>query len=125
MLTNPNMKETLQFRLSHGIFGGPLLGILVVYIAVSLVNARNLGHQRVIGIRIAQQRTNREQHLGYGESRRPLRPQYIKANASIAVYVRMVNAGGECDLKTTKFMKYDFSIAQSFYRPFTLGGMNG
>ena len=37
-----------------------------------------------------------------GECRGPLGPQYIQANTTIAVYIWMIDACGECHLKERK-----------------------
>ena len=47
---------------SHGILAGPLAGQLVVPLPVRLVYPGNLGDQRVVRVRVAQQRADGQQH---------------------------------------------------------------
>jgi len=51
------------FALQRGILTRPLLGELVVSRTVRLVHVRDFRHQRIIRIRIRQQRTNTQKHL--------------------------------------------------------------
>ena len=53
--------------LLHSVLLGPLLGRLIVLGAIRLVNARDLRHERVVRIRIGQQRANGEDDLARRE----------------------------------------------------------
>ena len=53
---------------SHGVAAGPLARSIVVTLAVGLVNVGDLGHKRIIGVRVGQQRANGEQDLRDSES---------------------------------------------------------
>ena len=57
---------------SHGILAGPFSGSGLVLGSVSLVNVSDLGNQRVVRVRVSQQRADREEHLGDGEGWGPL-----------------------------------------------------
>lgn len=94
--------------LRHCILLGPLLGVLVVDGAIGLVDARDLGHERIVWVRVAQEWAYGEEHFGDGERRRPLRAQYVQTDAAVAVYVRVVDARRECDLaeRETVFIHY-------------------
>ena len=50
----------------------------------------------LIRIWISKERANREQHLGDGEGRTPLILQYIQTNATVAVYVGVINSRCKC-----------------------------
>ena len=58
---------------SHRVLARPLLGRLLVLGAVGLVEVRNLGHERVVGVRVREKRADREQHLGNRERGAPAR----------------------------------------------------
>ena len=60
-------------------------------LTVCLVDARDLGHERVVRIRIGQQRADGQDHLGRRERGRPLRVENVQADAPVAVHVRMVD----------------------------------
>ena len=56
---------------NHGLYGGlhgvllaPLLGELAVLGAVGLEDPGDLGHQGVVGVRVAEQRADGQEHLG-------------------------------------------------------------
>lgn len=85
--------------MSHRVLPAPLAGQLVVLLAVRLVDAGDLGDERVIGIRVAQQRTDGQQDLRYREGGGPLRPQNVQADGSVAVDVGMVDARREGDFR--------------------------
>jgi len=85
-------------RRLHGVLLGPLLGHLDVLAVVALEDARDLGHQRVVGVGVAQERTDRQQNLADGESRRPLGSEYVQADATVRVYIRMVDLSCEAHL---------------------------
>jgi hypothetical protein len=53
----------------HCIFYTPFPSILIVLLSICLQQLRDFGNQRIIGIRICQQRTNREQDLKAKETR--------------------------------------------------------
>jgi len=76
----------------HGVFLRPLARQLRVPFTISLVDARDLWHERVVRIRIAEQRADRQQYFGNGERRRPLRPENVQADTAVAVDVRMIDA---------------------------------
>ena len=67
-------------------------------VLIALIDVSDLGDERVIRIRVRQQRADREEDLGDGESGRPLVFQDVKADGAIAVDVHMVNFRGEGDL---------------------------
>jgi hypothetical protein len=47
----------------HGVLLGPLLGQLVVLVPVCLENPGNFRNKRIVGIGIAEQGADRQQHL--------------------------------------------------------------
>jgi len=82
----------------HGVLLGPLLGHLDVLAVVALEDARDLWHQRVVGVWVAQERADRKQNLADGESRRPLGSEYVQADATVRVYIRMIDLSCEAHL---------------------------
>jgi len=85
--------------LLHGVLLRPFPGQLVVAVSIGLVNTRDFWHQRIVGIRIAQQWANAQKHFRYGQRRRPLTAQNVQANAAVAVDVRMINSRRESDFR--------------------------
>lgn len=94
--------------LRHCILLSPLLGVLVVDGAIGLVDARDFGHEWIVRVRVAQEWAYGEEHFGDGERWRPLRAQYVQADAAVAVYVRVVDARRECDLAEREREKDSF-----------------
>jgi len=82
----------------HRVLLGPLLGHLDVLGVVVFEDAGDFRHQRVVRVRVAQQRADRQQDLADGQSRRPLRPQYVQANRPVRVDVRVIDFRGEAHL---------------------------
>ena len=66
--------------------------------AVRLVNVGDLGHQRIIGVGVGEQRADGEKDLGDGERGRPLVLEDVEADGAVAVDVSMVNFSREGDL---------------------------
>ena len=64
------------------IFFHPLLGSVFVQLFVSLVLTSHLGVLRIIGLRLAEQRLQRDEGRPDRERRRPLVLQNVKANRS-------------------------------------------
>ena len=83
---------------SRGISSGPVAGSGVVALAVVLVDGGDLGHKRIVGVRVGQQRADRQENLGDGQSGRPLVLQDVEADGAVGVDVRMVNFRRERDL---------------------------
>ncbi len=101
-----------------GILPGPLASRLLVFRAVRLVCVGDLGHQRVVGVRVRQHRADGEQNyarvsgggsqippsrinkhtLRYGQCRAPLVTQNVEADAAICVNVGVINPSREVDL---------------------------
>jgi len=75
----------------HRVLARPLFRSRIVLGPVRLVQFSNLRNQRIIRVRISQQRANRQQHLRDGESRGPLTLQNVQANATIAVNIAVVD----------------------------------
>lgn len=65
---------------SRGISCRPVARRVVVAIAVSLVEGGDLGHERIIRVRVSQQRADRQKDLGDGQGGRPLIFQDVKAD---------------------------------------------
>lgn len=79
-------------------FPCPLPCEFLVPSAVRLVDVRNLGHQRIVRVRIRQKRADRKQYLGNRQRRRPLFLENVQANRALAVHVWVVNLRLEVDL---------------------------
>ena len=62
------MTPLLQFACSHGVPLRPLCCGRVVLLPVRLVNVGDLGGQRIIGVRVRQQRADGQEYLRDGES---------------------------------------------------------
>lgn len=84
--------------LGHGVLCRPLLSVLVVGGCVGFVHAGNFWHERIVRVRVAEQRTYWKQYLGNCQGRRPLGSQDIKTDGPVAVDVRMVYSCCECNL---------------------------
>jgi len=66
---------------------------------VLFVQFGDLRHQRVIRIRIRQQRADGQQHFADRQRRAPLALQDVKANAPVRVHVAVVDLGDELQLR--------------------------
>ena len=73
----------------------PLTSGAVVLLFVALQDVCNLGHKRIIGVGISQQRADGQKYLGDCEGWRPLVLENIEADCTVAVDVTVVNLGGE------------------------------
>eukprot|EP00908_Phaeocystis_cordata_P000867 Transcript_10948.p2 GENE.Transcript_10948~~Transcript_10948.p2 ORF type:complete len:133 (+),score=7.51 Transcript_10948:268-666(+) len=72
---------------------------LIVLGPIRLVQTRDLRHQRIVRVRIRQQRAHRQQHLGDRQRRAPLALQDVKANATVVVHVAVVDLRRELHLR--------------------------
>jgi len=72
---------------------------LLVLDLVGFVQVSDLRHQRIIRVRICQQRGDREQHSRNCESGTPAILQYIQADVAIRVDIRMVDFGDKLELR--------------------------
>lgn len=77
---------------------GPRSRSLVVLFPVRLVDAGDLGDQRVVRVAICEQRADGQQDLGDGERRRPLATENVQTDGTVGVDVGMVDLGGEGNL---------------------------
>ena len=68
---------------SHGVPLRPLSGSGVVLLGVVLVDVGDLGHKRIIGVRVRQQRADGQENLRDGEGGRPLVLKDVQADAAI------------------------------------------
>lgn len=75
----------------------PLAGLIIICSAVRLVELGGLWHQRVVRVRVRQERQNTQEHLRDAERGAPLTLQNIKADAARCVDIRMVDFGAEGD----------------------------
>jgi len=87
-----------QKRELDSIFACPFAGCGLVSGTVCFVDVGDLRDERIIRIGVCEHGANGQQDFGDCECWTPLVSQYIKADASVGVDVRMVNAGGEVDL---------------------------
>ena len=88
------LSPPLSPSLSHRVLARPLAGRLLVPRPVRLVNVGDLRHQRVVRVRVAQQRADREEHLGERERGRPLLLEDVEADGALGVDVGVVDLGG-------------------------------
>ena len=65
---------------------------------VALEDIRDLWHERIVGVRVRQQRADGEEHLRDGESGGPLVLKDVQADRAVAVDVHMVDLRSEGDL---------------------------
>ena len=93
-LSVPLPLPSLLYNLSHRVLARPLAGRLLVPRPVRLVDVRDLRHQGVIGVRVAQQRADREQHFRQRQGGRPLLLEDVEANGALGVDVGVVDLGG-------------------------------
>lgn len=82
---------SLSLHLSHRVLAGPLARRLLVPRPVGLVDVRDLRHERVVRVRVAQQRADREEHLGQSERRGPLLLEDVEADRALRVDVGVVD----------------------------------
>ena len=66
---------------------------------IALENVGNLRDERVIWVGVSQERADGEEHLGDGESGRPLVFEDVEADRSIAVDVHVINFRRERNLR--------------------------
>ena len=89
----------------HQLRRGVLLRPLLCRLEIGLGGVHHLVRygldQRVRGVRLAQQLHDRQQHLADGEGGRPVVLDRVQANHSIRVYVAVVDARAERDLRIT------------------------
>ena len=90
-LSVPLPLPSLLYNLSHRVLARPLAGRLLVPRPVRLVDVRDLRHQGVIGVRVAQQRADREQHFRQRQGGRPLLLEDVEANGALGVDVGVVD----------------------------------
>jgi len=69
-----------------------------VLFPIGLVEFGDLWHERVIRIRVRKERTNRQQNLTNGQSRRPVVLQDVQTDAATGVDVAVINFGSEANL---------------------------
>ena len=93
-LSVPIPLPSLLYNLSHRVLARPLAGRLLVPRPVRLVDVRDLRHQGVIGVRVAQQRADREQHFRQRQGGRPLLLEDVEADGALGVDVGVVDLGG-------------------------------
>ena len=55
--------------------------------------------ERVTRVAVGQQRTDRQQHLGYRQRRRPVVLENVQTYGTLAVDVTVVDASTECHLE--------------------------
>ena len=66
---------------------------------VCFENPGDLWDEGVVWVGVAEERADWEQHLRYGQRRWPLRPQYVEADRTVWVDVRVVYARRERHLR--------------------------
>ena len=93
------VREDNAYFYSRGISLRPLARRIIVLLPVVLEQVRDFGHERVIGVGIGEERTDREEHFGDGEGRRPLILEDVEADGAIRVDVSMVNFCCKGDLR--------------------------
>ena len=59
---NIKLGHTSDRRSSHGVFPSPFASKFIVSLPIRFVYSSNLGDQRIVRVRITQQRANRQQH---------------------------------------------------------------
>lgn len=84
---------------SLGVFPRPLTRSVLISGTIGLVGLRNFWNERVVWIRVCEQRAYGQKHLRHCQRRAPLVPKNIQAYAPIGVDVRMINPGCERDLR--------------------------
>ena len=65
---------------------------------VGLVLVGDVGHERIIGVGIGQERADGKKHLGDGECGAPLLLENVEANTTVRINVRVIDACREVDL---------------------------
>lgn len=74
----------------------PLFGDAVVLVAVGQVLVGDGADERVVGVRVGEQRADGEEHFRDGERRRPVVFEYVQADGALRVHVAVVDACFEC-----------------------------
>lgn len=101
-----SLKETTSPRAPLGvaplpldcILASPLSSRSLISWTVGLVDMGDLGNKRIVGIGVCEHRANRQENFGNGQSRTPLVPQDVQADAAVGVDIWVVDASGEVDL---------------------------
>jgi len=75
----------------HRVLARPLAGRLLVPSPVRLVDVRDLRDQRVVGVWVAQQRADRQEHFAERERGGPLLLEDVEADGPLGVDVRVVD----------------------------------
>ena len=78
---------------------GPVARVLIVLRHIALEEGRDVGHKRVVGVRIRQQRTDRKEHLRDGQGGRPLVLEDVQTDRAVGVDVRVVDFRRELHLR--------------------------
>ena len=66
-----------------------------LHLLVRLENSGDLRDQRIVGVWITEERTDREEDLADGESGGPLGPQDVQADGAVGVNVGVINSSSE------------------------------
>ena len=75
----------------------------------------DLRDQRVVRVRVCEQRTDGQEYLRYGQSRAPLFLENVKANAAVAIDIRVKNLGAERDLRWfERIIRWEMNVHQEY-----------
>jgi len=86
------------FPFLHGILLAPFSGSSFISRFIGLVDMGDFGNKWIIGVGVSQQRADGQQNLGDGQGGTPLILQDIQADASVGIYVGVIDSGDEVDL---------------------------
>lgn len=96
----------------------PLLGDAVVLLAVGQVLVGDGADERVVGVRVGEQRADGEEHFRDGERRRPVVFEYVQTDGALRVHVAVVDAGFECHFWRLEWVvgcEVDVQVEDSFF----------
>lgn len=82
-------------RASLSIFPRPLTRSFLVSLTIGFVGLSNFRNERVVGVRVRQERAYGKQDLRHSEGRTPLIPKNVKTYAAIRIDVRVINPSSE------------------------------
>lgn len=76
---------------AHSVLLGPSASCLLIAGPLGLVEVRDLGDKRVIGVGVGEEGADGEEDLRDGQRRAPLLLEDVEANAAVRVDIRVVH----------------------------------
>lgn len=102
MQTHSNNVKYLNYAILCGISLGPLSSDAIMLLPVASILLSNAAHKRIMRVAVSQQRTDGQQHFGYGQCWTPIVFQNIQANHTLTVNVAVINTCSEHNLSAAE-----------------------